>query len=234
MMNVDKGDTTGMKAPSKISVAVLTYNHSQQVLETLARLSALPERVHLIVVDNGSTDGTPEHIAGHFPNVTLVTARTNLCAAGRNFGVASVSTEYVAFCDDDPWWHSGSPSRAVELMDGAPRVGVLSARVLVDEAGETDATCRLMARSPLDATSLPGPLGKRSRHARRGLRARGRNRRVCRYRYASEHQHTAGSRWRIGMTSRMSMRGDTMPRPPSFLTRTERCWPMFRITSIRF
>ena len=102
-------------------------------------------------------------------------------------------------------------------MDGAPRVGVLSARVLVDEAGETDATCRLMARSPLDATSLPGPLGKRSRHARRGLRARGRNRRVCRYRYASEHQHTAGSRWRIGMTSRMSMRGDTMPRAAVFL-----------------
>jgi GT2 family glycosyltransferase len=29
--------------------------------------------------------------------------------------------------------------------------------VLVDEAGETDATCRLMARSPLNATGLPGP-----------------------------------------------------------------------------
>jgi GT2 family glycosyltransferase len=157
MMHVDKGDTTGMKAPSKISVVVLTYNRSQQVLETLERLSALPERVHLIVVDNGSTDGTPEHIAGRFPNVALVTARTNLGAAGRNLGVASVSTEYVAFCDDDMWWHPGSLSRAVELMDHAPRVGVLSARVLVDDAGETDATCRLMARSPLDPTALPGP-----------------------------------------------------------------------------
>jgi hypothetical protein len=30
-------------------------------------------------------------------------------------------------------------------------------RVLVDEAGETDATCRLISRSPLDATDLPGP-----------------------------------------------------------------------------
>src|SRR5260370_39842337 len=55
------------------------------------------------------------------------------------------------------WWNPGSLSRAVELLEQAPRVGVLSARVLVDEAGETDATCRLMARSPLDATGLPGP-----------------------------------------------------------------------------
>jgi GT2 family glycosyltransferase len=152
-----KGDASGMKAPPKISVVVLTYNRSEQVLETLARLSALLEPVHLIVVDNGSADGTPEHIAERFPGVTLVIAQTNLGAAGRNLGVASVSTKYVAFCDDDTWWHPGSLSRAVELMDGAPRVGVLSARVLVDEAGETDATCRLMARSPLNATGLPGP-----------------------------------------------------------------------------
>src|SRR5260370_40298841 len=55
------------------------------------------------------------------------------------------------------WWNPGSLSRAVELLEQAPRVGVLSARVLVDEAGETDTTCRLMARSPLDATGLPGP-----------------------------------------------------------------------------
>ncbi|WP_062087228.1 glycosyltransferase family 2 protein [Caballeronia udeis] len=156
-MNDAGNDLSAAKAPTKISVVVLTYNRSEQVLDTLARLNALPDRFHLIVVDNGSTDGTPEHIAAHFPEVTLVSAQKNLGAAGRNFGVASASTEYVAFCDDDMWWHPGSLSRAVELLDSAPRVGVLSARVLVDEAGETDATCRLMARSPLDATGLPGP-----------------------------------------------------------------------------
>jgi GT2 family glycosyltransferase len=150
-------DRAATKAPPKISLIVLTYNRSAQVLETLARLSALPDPMRLIVVDNGSTDGTPEHIAARFPGVTLITAQKNLGAAGRNLGVASATTDYVAFCDDDMWWHPGSLSRAVELMDGAPRVGILSARVLVDEAGAIDATCRLMAHSPLDATGLPGP-----------------------------------------------------------------------------
>lgn len=150
-------DQCASRPPAKISVILLTYNRSAAVLETLARLSALPDRAHFIVVDNGSTDGTPEQIAEHFPGVTLITAPKNLGAAGRNLGVASATTEYVAFCDDDMWWHPGSLSRAVELLDSAPRVGVLSARVLVDEAGETDATCGLMAHSPLDATGLPGP-----------------------------------------------------------------------------
>jgi GT2 family glycosyltransferase len=150
-------DRCATKVRPRMSVVVLTYNRSAQVLDTLARLNALPDRFHLIVVDNGSTDGTPEHIAARFPGVTLISALKNLGAAGRNLGVASTTTDYVAFCDDDMWWHPGSLSRAVELLDQAPRVGLLSARVLVDEAGEIDATCRLMAHSPLDATGLPGP-----------------------------------------------------------------------------
>jgi GT2 family glycosyltransferase len=111
----------------------------------------------VVVVDNGSTDGTPRQIAERFPYVTLVIAQTNLGAAGRNLGVAGVSTEYVAFCDDDTWWHAGSLQRAVQLLDATPRAGVLNARVLVNEAGETDDTCQLMARSPLDTSGLPGP-----------------------------------------------------------------------------
>jgi GT2 family glycosyltransferase len=95
MKNVnDAGhDRPATNAPPKISVVVLTYNRSTQVLETLARLSALPDRAHLNVVDNGSTNGTLEHIAARFPGATLVTAQKNLGAAGRNLGVASASTE---------------------------------------------------------------------------------------------------------------------------------------------
>jgi GT2 family glycosyltransferase len=156
-MNRAGNDLSATKTPTKISVVVLTYNRSAQVLDTLARLNALPDRFHLIVVDNGSTDGTPEHIAARFPGVTLISAQKNLGAAGRNLGVASTATDYVAFCDDDMWWHPESLSRAVELLDQTPRVGLLSARVLVDGAGEIDATCRLMAHSPLDPTGLPGP-----------------------------------------------------------------------------
>jgi GT2 family glycosyltransferase len=154
---IDFGPVPKTDARARISIVVLTHNRCSQLLETLSRLCALPERPRVVVVDNGSTDGTSQQIAERFPYVTLVIAPTNLGAAGRNLGVAGISTEYVAFCDDDTWWHAGSLQRAVQLLDSTPRAGVLNARVLVNKAGETDDTCHLMARSPLDATGLPGP-----------------------------------------------------------------------------
>ena len=87
-----------------------------------------------------------------FPPSKLVVAPDNLGAAGRNLGVARVETEYVAFCDDDTWWSPGSLSRAVDVLDAAPRVGVLNARVVVGENGAIDETCERMRDSPLRAT----------------------------------------------------------------------------------
>ncbi|MDR5735470.1 glycosyltransferase [Caballeronia sp. LZ025] len=142
---------------ARISVVVLTYNRVNQVLDTLARLAALPDRIDIIVVDNASTDDTVERIMQAFPFVELVVAPSNMGAAGRNLGVDRVRTEYVAFCDDDTWWGAGSLSRAVEMLDTAPRVAVLSARVVVGEDGAADETCKRMRASPLGARGLPGP-----------------------------------------------------------------------------
>ncbi|SAK90107.1 transferase [Caballeronia temeraria] len=142
---------------ARLTVVVLTYNRAAQVLDTLARLAALPDRIGIIVVDNASTDGTAERIAASFPFVDLVVAPVNLGAAGRNLGVARVKTEYVAFCDDDTWWSPGSLSHAVAIHDAAPRVAVLNARVVVGEHGKTDETCERMRESPLPNEGLPGP-----------------------------------------------------------------------------
>lgn len=142
---------------TRVSVVVLTYNRADQVLDTLARLAALPDRIAIIVVDNASTDDTAERVALAFPSVELVVAPSNMGAAGRNLGVDKVRTEYVAFCDDDTWWGAGSLTRAAEILDASPRVAVLSARVVVGEDGDADETCERMRLSPLGARGLPGP-----------------------------------------------------------------------------
>ncbi|VXB32206.1 Glycosyl transferase family 2 [Burkholderia sp. 8Y] len=142
---------------ARVSVVVLTYNRADQVLDTLARLSALPDPIDIVVVDNASSDDTAARIAKGFPFVELVVAPTNMGAAGRNLGVAKVRTEYVAFCDDDTWWGPGSLSRAAAILDASPRVAVLSAQVVVGENGDADETCERMRVSPLGANGLPGP-----------------------------------------------------------------------------
>lgn len=53
-------------ADARISVVILSFNRVDDVLDTVARTAALPERPHIVVVDNGSSDGTPP---GHPPRL---------------------------------------------------------------------------------------------------------------------------------------------------------------------
>lgn len=134
---------------ARTSIVVLTFNRRDEVLGTLRRLASTTPGAPVIVVDNGSQDGTADAIRRHFPRVTLIAARWNHGAAGRNLGVEAVQTPYVAFCDDDTCWEPGAIDLAADILDGAPAVAVINARVLVGAAGVTDPTCELMAHSPL-------------------------------------------------------------------------------------
>ncbi|MFM0556531.1 glycosyltransferase [Paraburkholderia sediminicola] len=141
----------------RISVVVLTHNRAKEVMHTLSRLLALPEQPEVFVADNASTDGTVELIEAGLRGVRVVQCPSNLGAAGRNLAVARVTTDYVAFCDDDMWWEAGSLARAVRVLDASPGVAALSARVLVGESLELDETCIRMRNSPLESRDLPGP-----------------------------------------------------------------------------
>ncbi|RQS58675.1 glycosyltransferase family 2 protein [Burkholderia sp. Bp8986] len=141
----------------RVTAVVLTCRRSMELARTLARLSALPDRPAIVVVDNGSDDATAALMHSRFPHATLVHAPANLGAAGRNLGAAVARTRHVAFCDDDTWWAPGSLAEAANLLDAYPHVAAVTARVLVGPDRREDPTCRLMADSPLDApVALPG------------------------------------------------------------------------------
>src|SRR5690606_37162805 len=93
---------TTMPEP-RASIVVLTRNRAAELCCSLRHLVLLPGSLPVIVVDNASTDGTPEIVRRCFPQVDLVTCDVNRGAAGRNAGVARVRTPVVAFCDDDTW-----------------------------------------------------------------------------------------------------------------------------------
>lgn len=141
-----------------ITVVVLTHQRRAEVLATVARLVALPERPPVVVVDNGSRDGTAAALAARFPTpqVRVLSLPRNLGAAARNAGVAATRTPYVAFCDDDCWWAPGSLARAVALLDTHTDVAVLSASIRIGPAARADPTCARMAASPLRSAGLPG------------------------------------------------------------------------------
>jgi GT2 family glycosyltransferase len=135
-----------------------TRNRVDEALATLRRLRSLPERPPLVVVDNGSSDGTAEAIARELPDVRVIALGENAGSAGRNAGVRACQTPYVAFADDDSWWEPGSLERAAAALDAHPRVAAVAARVVVDPEGREDPVCRALEESPLPgAADLPGP-----------------------------------------------------------------------------
>lgn len=149
-MNADAADP-------RVSVVMITRDRRDEAVACVDRILRLPERPRVVVVDNGSTDGTSAALRRAHPEATVVRLATNLGAAGRTLGVEQVDTPYVAFCDDDSWPAPGALRRAADLLDRHPRLAVVTGRILAGIEQREDLICAEMAASPLVRDpDLPG------------------------------------------------------------------------------
>jgi GT2 family glycosyltransferase len=137
----------------RVTVVVATQNRWADLEKSLPR-----HRGRVVLVDNGSTDATPQQVACSFPHVEVVELGKNRGAVARNVGVERAGTPYVAFADDDSWWARGALACAAELFEAHPRLAVIAGLVLVGPQERVDPVCVEMAGSPLGtADDLPGP-----------------------------------------------------------------------------
>jgi GT2 family glycosyltransferase len=145
--------TFGTGQPSDVTVVVASRNRRDDLLASLP-----PHEAPVILVDNGSTDGTVAAVRAARPEVTVLPLDRNVGARARTIGVARAGTPFVAFADDDSWWAPGDLARAVAILRAHPRLAVLNARILVGPDERLDPVCREMADSALGtAPDLPGP-----------------------------------------------------------------------------
>jgi GT2 family glycosyltransferase len=141
----------------RVTVVLITRNRCGELVRTLQRMTVLPERPPVIVVDNASDDDSARAAAA-FPGVTVIRAARNLGAVGRNVAVRQVTTPYVAFCDDDTWWEPGALPRAAGLLDAWPRLASVTGRIVVEPTGTEDPITPELRHSPVPGPPwLPGP-----------------------------------------------------------------------------
>ncbi|MFD7069600.1 glycosyltransferase family 2 protein [Streptomyces sp. NPDC059913] len=142
---------------ARTTVGIITRDRRESLVRTLDHLGALPERPPVVVVDNGSTDGTAEAVRTHASGARLLSPGRNTGAMGRNLAARHATTPYVAFSDDDSWWAPGALEAAEALFDRHPRLGLLAARTVVEPDGSDDPLNAVLAGSPLPAhPDLPG------------------------------------------------------------------------------
>jgi cellulose synthase/poly-beta-1,6-N-acetylglucosamine synthase-like glycosyltransferase len=85
------------------SIIIPVYNEAQTLgdcLASLARQTAHRQDLEIIVVDDGSTDNTPD-VVRSFPGVRLLTQRRQGPAAARNRGAREATGEIILFTDGD-------------------------------------------------------------------------------------------------------------------------------------
>lgn len=122
------------------SLILPTHNRPAVLAETLARITALPDRrFEVIVVDNGSAE-SPREIVRRYRPVRLIELGSNLGAAARNVGAVAANARLLLMLDDDSWPAPHTIDRAVELFDRRSDLGAAACRVrLADPPHRHDA-----------------------------------------------------------------------------------------------
>src|SRR4051794_14485488 len=98
----------GSAMPLSVSVVIPTYNRAHLVPRAVA--SALANVIagdEVIVVDDGSTDGTETALAPYRERIRLVNGRHAGAGGARNLGVREARGDLVAFLDSDDEWMPG-------------------------------------------------------------------------------------------------------------------------------
>ncbi|MHB1576401.1 MAG: glycosyltransferase family 2 protein [Candidatus Dormibacteria bacterium] len=132
-----------------VRVVICTYQSASEVADAIS--SCLDQGLaqeQLTVVDNHSSDGTPEVVAGQFPGVRLMSLRRNLgFAAAVNRGAEGSGGEFVLLLNPDARLAGGALDHMVIALLADPLRGAVSPRILRPD-GALDRACRRTFPSP--------------------------------------------------------------------------------------
>ena len=123
--------------PPLVTIEIVTWNRKDELFRCLeSALAQTHPHCEIVVVDNASTDGTPDMVACEFPQVRLVHAGRNLgCPSGRNLGFAHCRGKYIYMLDDDGWLERDAVELAVRRAEADPSIGVVMSRIHEFEEG---------------------------------------------------------------------------------------------------
>ena len=134
-----------MNERADYTVIILTWNSRQHVAACIESLreAAPGYSGDLIVIDNGSSDGTPQIVRELAPAARLVQNQLNRgVAAARNQGLALARSPVSIILDVDTVVLPGAFARLLSFLDATPSVGVCGPRLLLPDQ-TIQASCQL-------------------------------------------------------------------------------------------
>ena len=136
----------------KLSVIIPVYNvapYVRKCVESVLAQDLDPKEYEVILVDDGSTDGSGEicdslaegRIGGEaerqIGNIKVLHQKNQGVAAARNAGAKMAKGEYLAFLDSDDWWAPTYLSRMLWLVTNYPEAGLYACNYWYVKTGKT-------------------------------------------------------------------------------------------------
>jgi N-acetylglucosaminyl-diphospho-decaprenol L-rhamnosyltransferase len=157
-----------MSQPPAVAAIVVSYNTAPLLRDCLASLRACHLPLRVVVVDNGSRDGSGAMVRAEFPEVELLEAGYNAgFAGGTNIGLRRLGPSldpYILILNPDTVVHPGAVEAMVAFLEAHPRVGLLGPRLLNPDGSQQAGAFRFptLLMTALDlfppGEALPGRL----------------------------------------------------------------------------
>lgn len=111
--------------PFPVSVIIPSYNRWPMVRDGVESvLGQSYQAFELIVVDDGSEDGTAGRLCGYDARLRVVRQARRGVAAARNIGVRTSSGKYLAFLDSDDLWEPRKLETQIAFMAARPEIQI--------------------------------------------------------------------------------------------------------------
>lgn len=127
-----------------ISVIIVSWNARDYLKQCLASLTVETCRypMEIIVVDNASTDGSPDCVESEYPDVRLIRNADNLgFSKANNIGVSASTGDYLCFVNSDVKVLPDCITRLVEYCKEHPEAGMVGPRIIGGD-GLLQRSCR--------------------------------------------------------------------------------------------
>ena len=135
-----------------ISVVIPTYNRAALLMQAIdSALAQTWTDREIVVVDDGSTDGTPEVVERYGSAVRYVRQTNGGEASARNRGVREAKGDWIAFLDSDDLWEPVALASMMSAASARPAAGLVAmkARSILADGTRT---------SHIHGKRSPGPL----------------------------------------------------------------------------
>ena len=108
-----------------VSIVIINWNGIRFIDRCIKSvLSSTYKNIEIIVVDNASTDGSPEYVSKRYPNIRLIKNARNVgYARACNIGIKYAKGDIIAILNNDVWVEPSWLEPLIKILSN-PRIGV--------------------------------------------------------------------------------------------------------------